>query len=104
MCISFRACIHCLNFVTEGEGRPGAVLIRGLQLLEPESKRLEGPGKICRYLSLTKKHHGIDVVQSNSFYLLEDSQLKKIEYMSTSRIGIQKGKEKLWQFVMDVPK
>ncbi|HQS84249.1 MAG: 3-methyladenine DNA glycosylase [Alphaproteobacteria bacterium 16-39-46] len=95
---------HCLNFVTEREGAPGAVLIRGLQLLEPEPKVLEGPGKICRHLFLTKEHHGIDVVQSDSFYLLEDLDFKKIEYASTSRTGIQKGKEKLWRFVIDVPK
>ena len=93
---------HCLNFVSEGEGEPGAVLIRGLQLFEPESSILNGPGKICRALSLTKEHHNVDVTESESFYLLESLTQKKPNLTATPRIGIQKGKEKLWRFVSDL--
>ncbi|MBS0185916.1 MAG: DNA-3-methyladenine glycosylase [Proteobacteria bacterium] len=91
---------HCLNFVSEKEGTPGAVLIRGLKLIEPEAQLLDGPGKICRHLSLTKKHHNIDLVHSESFYLLDSSENKKPSFKSTPRIGIQKGKEKIWRFLM----
>src|SRR5437867_13289256 len=40
---------HCLNIVTESDGRPGAVLIRGLDGVE----RAAGPALVCRALQLT---------------------------------------------------
>src|SRR3990167_7555666 len=59
---------HCLNFVTEEEGSPAAVLIRGLMLLEPSQEHLTGPGKLCRHLGITREHSGIDLGQNASFY------------------------------------
>jgi len=38
----------CFNVVTEPDGSPGAVLIRGIQLISPHPSRLEGPGKLTR--------------------------------------------------------
>jgi len=71
----------CLNIVSEKEGVPGAVLIRGLQLIEPEEKLLDGPGKIYRHLSLTKEHHNIDdLIHSDSFYLLEPFENKNLSF------------------------
>ncbi len=35
---------YCLNIVTETEGFPAAVLIRGLKLIEPLEANLGGPG------------------------------------------------------------
>lgn len=90
---------HCLNFVSEREGIPGAVLIRSLQLLEPNFPLLNGPGKICRHLSITKDHHGLDLTASDSFYVAELENLEPFRYETTPRIGIQKGKEKLWRFI-----
>ena len=72
---------HCLNFVTEPEGEPAAVLIRGavpvengdiiaenrfgrkLDGLTPAQRRnlLNGPGKLCRGLALTRAHTGLDL-------------------------------------------
>src|ERR1700722_12034729 len=52
---------YCLNFVTEDEEVPAAVLIRGLMLIEPSPLHLNGPGKICRHLSITRDHNAIDV-------------------------------------------
>ncbi|MCD7802891.1 MAG: DNA-3-methyladenine glycosylase [Clostridiales bacterium] len=65
---------HCLNFVTEPEGEPSAVLIRGgeavlgreamsrlrygreWEALTPYQRKnfLNGPGKLCRALALTR--------------------------------------------------
>ncbi len=68
---------HCLNFVTEPEGEPAAVLIRGLEpmagveemarlrygekpLTPARLKRmLDGPGKLCQGLALTREENGI---------------------------------------------
>ena len=73
---------HCLNFVTEAEGEPCAVLIRALEA-SPESRELiarsrygkgwaelsayqkqnflNGPGKLCRGLCLTRAQNGLDL-------------------------------------------
>lgn len=90
---------HCLNIVTEPEGSPGAVLIRGIHLFNPYSHLLDGPGKLCRHLNLTKEHNRIDMISSDAFYVADASS--PITFQVTPRIGIQKGREKLWRFVLD---
>ena len=86
---------HCLNVVTEEPGQASAVLIRGLQL--PEGLHLNGPGKICRYLGITKEENGVNLVESDHFYLTEGVSVKN--QMVTPRIGIRKATDKLWRFV-----
>lgn len=88
---------HCLNFVTESEGFPAAVLIRGLKLCEPENRLLDGPGKLCRYLGLTREHNGQDLTTCENFYLLNTPPLT--EFSATARIGIKQGADKPWRFV-----
>lgn len=89
---------YCLNLVTEQEGRPGAVLIRGLRLFHPESYVLNGPGKLCRHLNLTKEHNKIDIINSDFFYVI-DMESPPLTFQTTSRIGIKKAQDKLWRFV-----
>ena len=68
---------HCLNFVTEPEGEPAAVLLRAIQPvagletmvrlrygdrpLTPQRLRhlTDGPGKVCRALGLTRAENGM---------------------------------------------
>lgn len=70
---------HCLNFVTEPEGEPAAVLLRALQPVagaEAMARRryggrpmtsyrrknfLNGPGKVCQALGLTRAENGLDL-------------------------------------------
>ncbi len=72
---------HCLNLVTEPEGEPSAVLIRGIRpvygqeamsLLRWERPLADltpyqrknfgnGPGKVCKALSLTRAQNGLDL-------------------------------------------
>jgi DNA-3-methyladenine glycosylase len=72
---------HCLNFVTEPEGEPSAVLIRGaepvfgadtIQRLRfggppgamtayQRKNWMNGPGKLCKGLSLTRSENGMDL-------------------------------------------
>jgi DNA-3-methyladenine glycosylase len=89
---------YCLNFVTEEEGTPAAVLIRGLMMIEPSPLHLNGPGKLCRHLGITRDHNGIDVVTSDFLYVKDSPFLPDFE--ATPRIGIKKGQEKLWRFVV----
>lgn len=46
---------HCMNIVTEQEGFPVAVLIRGIDLYKLIRLSLNGPGKLCKKLNITKK-------------------------------------------------
>jgi DNA-3-methyladenine glycosylase len=91
---------HCLNIVTEPPGVAAAVLIRGLYLCAPRTVNLDGPGKLCRQLGITRDHNAIDLVTSELFYI-EDSSIV-LPFMVTPRIGISKAKEKLWRYVADV--
>ena len=86
---------YCLNIVTEGVGQAGAVLIRGLK---SSSVNLDGPGKTCRYLGVTKEHNGINLIQNDYIYLTEC--IKNPKVLTTPRIGIKKATEKLWRFII----
>ncbi len=76
---------HCLNFVTEPEGEPAAVLLRavepvaGLETirrlrygdkpLTPYRIRnfLNGPGKVCQGFGLTRAQNGLDLTGDELF-------------------------------------
>ena len=76
---------HCLNFVTEPEGEPAAVLLRavepiaGIEMirrlrygdkpLTPYRMRnfLNGPGKVCQGFGLTRAQNGLDLTGDELF-------------------------------------
>lgn len=89
---------YCLNFVTETEGFPAATLIRGVQIISPEKIQLQGPGKLCRYLGINISHNKCDIIDNNEFFV-SDINLK-LPYSTTTRIGITKGTDKLWRYVI----
>lgn len=89
---------HCLNFVTEEEGKPAAVLIRSLMMITPPLIHLNGPGKLCRHLGITRSHSGIDITMSDSFHV-NDSPFSP-PFEATPRVGIRHGQDKLWRFVV----
>ncbi len=82
---------HCLNLVTEPEGEPCAVLVRGGQAraglsllarnrcgsnwedLAPRRKRelLNGPGKLCRALAVTRRQNGYSLLRA-PLYVCDD--------------------------------
>lgn len=88
---------HCLNIVTEKEGFPAAVLIRGV-LWEQKKHHLNGPGKLCRAWQITKEHNDFDMCSTGDFTLTERSA--PLNILTTPRIGIKVGTEYLWRFVM----
>lgn len=87
---------HCLNFVTERPDFPAAVLIRGLSVPQIDDKKLNGPGKLCRYLGVTTAQNGTDITQNDLFYV-EGTNLTPA-FETTTRIGISKGTDKPWRF------
>ena len=119
---------HCLNLVTEPEGEPSAVLIRGMQPvygLESMSllrygKSLDeltssqkrnfgnGPGKLCRALDLTREQNGLDLLGDELFLCSEIPELGlppsgPLEICSGPRIGIDYAEEARdfpWRFYL----
>lgn len=110
---------HCLNFVTEPEGEPAAVLLRALEpaagigtmsrlrygdkpLTNYRKKNfLNGPGKVCRALALTRAENGLDLTGSALFLCdsLEDVGLppfpvpERERVVAGPRIGVDYAEE-----------
>ena len=103
---------HCLNLVTEGEGEPAAVLIRGAEPVQnvdiiaknrfgrktealtsyQQKNFLNGPGKLCRGLLLTREQNGLDVTDKGSgLYLCPGPA--PAEIFTGKRIGIDYARE-----------
>ena len=117
---------HCLNLVTEPEGEPAAVLLRaGEAVLGRDSIRrfrfgdapwntyrrknfLNGPGKLCEGLSLTRAQNGMDLMGDTLFLCDDPADLglpppePAHETIRTSpRIGIdyaEEAKDFPWRF------
>lgn len=89
---------HCLNIVTEQEGFPAAVLIRGVSPMNTQH-HLDGPGKLCKVWGITREHNGIDLCHSPTFHLTQGFTPSTI--ITTPRIGIKVGTELHWRFLSD---
>lgn len=120
----------CLNFVTNGEGEPDAVLLRGLAAiygtdtmarlrfdrspaeLTPYQRRnfLNGPGKCCQALSLDRSLNGADLT-GDTLFLCDspaDIDLPEVPVPSRrvqvgKRIGIdyaEEAKDFPWRFTL----
>ena len=111
---------HCLNFVTEREGEPCAVLIRGAvptgnidiisynrfgckqSQLNSYKRRnfLNGPGKLCKGLLLTRDQNGLDLTRKESGLWVTEGPAPE-EIRVGKRIGIDYAQEAVdfpWRF------
>ena len=111
---------HCLNFVTEGEGEPCAVLIRGAQPVEgadtfarlrygapfsqlsaqQKKNLLNGPGKLCQGLGLTREENGLPLTQP-PLYVCRGQQPPPDSIHVGTRIGVDYAEEAAefpWRF------
>ena len=122
---------HCLNFVTEPEGEPAAVLIRGGEAIagrETMSRLrygkpfeeltayqrknfLNGPGKLCKALSLTRADDRTDLTGDTLFVCDSPADLGlpcpapvKEKICSGPRIGVDYAEEARdfpWRFWLE---
>lgn len=102
---------HCFNVVTEREGYPAAVLIRGA-VLTPTTLRhsqkcrsvVGGPGKLCRYLQIDKTLNREDLTKGTKLWLEDRSvKIKPSNIKRLPRVGIDYAgsyKNKPWRFVI----
>lgn len=121
---------HCLNVVTEPEGEPSAVLIRGIspvagidhiqQLrfgdkpLTPARRKdfMNGPGKVCKGLLINRSLDGIDLT-GDILYLCDSPidlgisslELPQERICSGPRIGVdyaEEAKDFPWRFWLEM--
>jgi len=111
----------CLNFVTEPEGTPCAVLIRAAEPIESEvqialnrfgklpeeltpyqrKNFLNGPGKLCKGFALTRAQNGLSLL-GDTLYAAEDGFIPGKIHVS-KRIGIDYAEEAIdfpWRFYL----
>jgi DNA-3-methyladenine glycosylase len=93
---------YCLNVVTEPEGIPGAVLIRGLKTVDIKSANLNGPGKICKHWQIDKELNGMLLNDADSsLWITQRNNSVNPKILKSTRIGINKAQDKLWRFYTD---
>ena len=105
---------HCLNAVTERDGCPGAVLIRGILPLEgseimrtqrpgvPDRHLADGPGKLCRSLGITIAQNGINLTENLELFIAPGEHMATRETVVSPRIGVHGDEEtraRPWRFV-----
>jgi len=103
---------YLVNAVTEGDGYPGAVLIRALQPLEgielmtkrraPDGRAIDehdlcrGPGNLTKALGITIKDNRRDL--SDSTLTIEDRGISVGRIATGPRIGIRVAVERPWRY------
>ncbi len=112
----------CLNFVTEAEGEPAAVLIRALTPVAGEGTMarlrfgadpdrltayqrknfLNGPGKLCKALSLDRALNGHDLLAPPLYVSPRQEPIGEV--FTGARIGVdyaQEAKDFPWRFWLE---
>jgi DNA-3-methyladenine glycosylase len=91
----------CVNVVTQGEGTPSAVLLRGAMLLgddgaDDATLNLRGPGNLTRGLGITGNDSGIDCCnpESRVSFLPRSSPVLASAIGVSRRVGLSKGRER----------
>lgn len=111
---------HCFNVVTDKEGEPSAVLIRGIEpvsdieymsvlrykkpyseLTKYQTKNFSnGPGKLCMAYSIDRTLDGENLM-GNTLYITEGQKVQN--FKTSKRIGIdyaEEAKDYLWRFYL----
>jgi DNA-3-methyladenine glycosylase len=91
---------HMVNVVTEGEGSPGAVLIRAIEPAEGIDGPTSGPGRVCRALGIDRSLNGHDLTAPPLY--IEDRGERPGQIVATPRINVDfagEWAERPWRFV-----
>ena len=88
----------CANIVTEERGKGAAVLLRAG--ITPHGQRINGPGRLTRYLGLTGADNGRSMNSAGLRIRTDDKTLRFQELIQrTPRIGITKAVELRLRFL-----
>lgn len=106
---------HCLNVVTEVEGFPAAVLIRGIQPLEgaaamqanrggrPLPSLADGPAKLCQALAIDRRLDGHDLTAGAGLWLEPGEPAPDSAVAATPRVNVggdHHARTIPWRFVL----
>lgn len=81
----------CLNIVAGKKNTGGAVLIRGGETYE--SRAIIGPGRVGKYLQITKEMNGISIISSSIARLGKAEPIPDFLISSGPRIGVKYANE-----------
>jgi len=104
---------YCSNVVTEEGGKARAVLLRaveplsGIGIMEKNRgpkfdesgpvKLTNGPAKLCEAFGFGRETNGADLLGSE-VYIAVGSPVPRNRIVTTTRIGVNNGREKKWRF------
>jgi len=78
-----------LNLTTGRAGSPECVLIRALESDRGPATLANGPGKLCRWLRLSKSFYGEDLTTSARLWVEDRGvRIRKEEVVAAARVGI----------------
>jgi DNA-3-methyladenine glycosylase len=78
---------HCMNVVTQAEGKASAVLLRALEPIANIEGRTQGPGLLCRAMHIDRRMNGHDLT-SDDFYLAAEETPARVSIVKRPRIGV----------------
>lgn len=90
---------YCLNVVTEGKSRPGAVLLRALEPLEGIERAARvaaGPGRLTACMAVGPQHNGADLTTPPLYFAHGRGRRGRI--VAGPRIGIRVAVARPWRF------
>lgn len=77
---------HCLNVVTEAEGRAAAVLIRAVEpMADVAGDNASGPGRLCRVFGIDRSHDSLDMTDRPLFITARRGRPK---IATSPRVGV----------------
>ncbi|HLT29648.1 MAG TPA: DNA-3-methyladenine glycosylase [Myxococcaceae bacterium] len=81
---------HLFNVVTDVEGFPAAVLVRGVEPVEgfDPRTRLDGPGKLSRAMGIDRRHHNRLPLDRPPLHLTEGAAVPGSKVERGPRIGV----------------
>jgi DNA-3-methyladenine glycosylase len=87
---------YCFNVVTERDGVPGAVLIRGLDGIAAAN----GPARLCRVLGIGAAENRLDLTSSGSLWIEPGPARRREPIVQTTRIGIRTAVDLPWRYYL----
>jgi len=86
---------YCLNIVTERDGYPAAILIRGVE-------GISGPGRVTKYIGIDKRYNAVPASRTSGLWIEDRGVVIKPQSIRRSkRIGVEYAgswKDKKWRF------